>query len=435
MLMHKLLIKNILALLFLLFACNFGGADRAAYPCHIRQMEYNPVNHNLENYLSDFEYSRYIDARANRFLQRWEMKGMSMAVVKEGKLVYVKGYGLADEENSIPVSPENLFRVASVSKLITAVAVMKLVEEGYLKLDSKVFGGEGILNKYEGLSDSRMKQVTVKHLLNHTAGWTKRYGDPLFTPLLIAKKTGNTSPPDIESYLEYVTSRRLHFKPGSRSKYSNLGYLVLQRVIEEVSGQGYEDYVKYHILYPVGIYDMHLGKSLKENLRKNEVRYYEQDDAEKVYSSFGTGDLVPKSYGGNNIELLGAAGGWIASAAEIAKLVVAIDGFDTYPDILEQSSIDKMTNDKEGMGALGWKTATPQGIWIRTGTLAGTSAMIKRLPDGTVWAVLINTSNYKGPKFPHEINKLMNGIMARVSYWPGHNLFEYTKPVDVLAMN
>jgi len=395
-----------------------------------------PLNLRLSNHLSNFNYSAYIDRSVKRFMNRWELNGVSMAVVKDERLVFARGYGFADVENKIEVDPGHLFRIASASKLITGIAVMKLVEEGKLSLSDKVFGKEGILNKYKlKARDRRLNDITVEHLLRHTGGWTQRYGDPAFYSLDIARKTNQPAPATIRSYIDFIASRRLHFTPGTRRSYSNMGYMLLGEVIAQSSGMSYEEYVKMAILHPLGINDMHIGRSLSSEKRFNEVRYYEQEGSLPIRSCYGTGEIVPKSDGGNNIELLGAAGGWIASPAEMARLVVAVNGTSKRKkDILQPESIQKMTKSIRGFAPFGWKGTLSNGTWWRTGSMAGTSTMIMKYPDGTIWVFLVNTSSWKGSMFPSEIKKLMARILRRVKdRWPDHDLFEFYSPKEILA--
>jgi CubicO group peptidase (beta-lactamase class C family) len=383
-----------------------------------------PVNKRLKNELSDFEHTPYIDRQVNRFMERSELMGVSLAVVKDEKLVFSRGYGFSDIENNELTSPQHLFRLASVSKLVTAVAVMNLIENGELRLSDKVFGENAILSDsaYGEIRDTKLKDITVKHLLDHTAGWTQRYGDPAFNPLVIAKRVGDEPPATIDTYLKFVYSRRLHFPPGTMYSYSNMGYMFLGEIIEQITGIAYEDYVRYYILFPHGIYDIYLGKNLYENKYPNEVKYYEQKGSIKIRPSNGDSTFVPKSYGGNDVELLKSAGGWIASAPELAKLITLIDGFDKVPDILSDKSIHLMT--ENGSKPLGWNK-TYSGYWYRTGSFAGTVAMVVRRPDGISWVFLSNNSNWQGPGFYDDVNWLMNRILRKVDEWPNHDLFNF----------
>jgi hypothetical protein len=116
------------------------------------------LNQRIHNELSDFGSSGSIDYQVQRFIEKYELKGVSISIVSDEKLVYSKGYGFANKEDSIVASPGQLFRLASVSKLITAVTIMKLIEQKKIKLDSKVFGPHGFFNeeKYLKFEDQRL---------------------------------------------------------------------------------------------------------------------------------------------------------------------------------------------------------------------------------------------------------------------------------------
>jgi CubicO group peptidase (beta-lactamase class C family) len=341
--------------------------------------------------------------------------------------LFAKGYGFADIEKEIEVEPSHVFRVASVSKLITATAIMKLQEEGKLKLSDFVFGEHGILSDsiYSDIKDKRTRFITVEQLLRHSAGYSSKYGDPMFFPLDIAKKMDVEPPVKAETTIQFALSRRLHFTPGSRGGYSNLGYVMLEKVVEKASGKNYEDYVKSHILNPIGIFDMHLGKSLEKNRLANEVKYYEQSNAIKVTAFDGSGKTVYRSNGGNNLEALGGAGGWVASAAELMKFLLAIDGDDIHPDILSKASVDYMTEpQKNGFSPIGWK-GTRSNTWWRTGTLAGTSALLKHQVDGYSFVIITNSSTWRGSDFTQDLNILMRNVLRSVPNWPERDLFNH----------
>lgn len=381
----------------------------------------------FNNEYSDLDETKRFDQTIERFMRQWEIKGASLAVMKDGKLIYSKGYGYADEENDIKTDVNHIFRIASVSKLITAVGIMKLVENGKLSLDSKVFGEDGILNDttlYAPIKDKRVKNITVEQLLRHQAGFTTRYGDPMFNSVSIAKKMNEPAPADLNTVIRFVLSRRLGFTPGTSTSYSNVGYGILSKVIEKVSGTEYERYMQDSVLYPAGCYDMHLARNTYENRYLNEVRYYEQADAELIKACDGRDTLLPRSNGGNNIEALYGAGGWVASPTELLLFLAAIDGDDAYPDILSRESIEAMTSCPGYSLPIGWMNANSRGDWWRSGTLAGTSAMVKHQRDGFCWAFVTNTSNWTGPRFPQKIDNMVYQAMNRVKEWPDRNLFD-----------
>jgi CubicO group peptidase (beta-lactamase class C family) len=380
------------------------------------------LNQRISNNLSDFEMAKSIDYQVERFIEKYELKGVSISIISGENLVYSKGYGFANKEDSVRTSPGNLFRLASVSKLITAVAIMRLVEQKKLRLDNKVFGHDGFFNdkKYLNIEDSRLLDVTVLNLLNHSGGWTQKYGDPMFNPLLISSLVNEKSPATIDTYIKFVTNRRLHFTPGTMNSYSNMGYMFLGEIIKRVTGMSYEEYVRKNILFPMGIYDMHLARNLYHERFSNEVKYYLPAGDTLIYSLKGDSSLVPKPYGGNDVRLLGAAGGWVASSPELAKLLVSIDGFSNVKDFLSKESIALMTGE---LGKyLGWKQEYDNG-WLRTGSFAGSNNVLYRGNDGYEWVFLCNTSSWKGPVFSYDIIRLMKKINREVVNWPERDFF------------
>lgn len=415
-------------LVFVLIVCHCTiSMDPHELPNNYEELDEKGLNFRITNEVSEFPGSKAIEKEVNGFLRQWNLTGLTMSIVKNGKLVYAKGFGYSDLEAKQPVEPGQLFRIASVSKLITAVAIMKLVEHKAISLDSKVFGPDAILKDsiFNSVKDPRLYKITVRHLLAHAGGWSLRYGDMAFNSLLVLELNGEKGAATMDSYSRFIASRRLHFDPGTRSSYSNMGYMFLQKVIESVTGQPYEKYVRNEVLKPIGITDMHIGKSFLTERRFNEVKYYQSEDNQMVSCFDGSGRMVPKPYGGNPIELLGPAGGWIASSLELAKLLVAVDGHGDVPDMLPSHLINQMTDDKFFRGPLGWKVVKDNGDWIRTGSMAGTSALMKRQGNGFSWVVVINSSSWNGPRLPAYINAMMGKIEKRIKNWPNHDLFTY----------
>ena len=152
----------------------------------------------------------------------------------------------------------------------------------------------------------------------------------MFNLAEVSKKLNLTRAATTDEIISYALSQRLGYQPGSGTRYSNVGYLILSRVIEAVTGESYQEYVKKSVLYPAGVYDMHIAGNLYSDKLSNEVKYYGANDEEMVESFDGSGRLMPRWYGGNNIEALQGAGGWTASPSELLKLVAALDGRDDF---------------------------------------------------------------------------------------------------------
>lgn len=363
----------------------------------------------------DFSSKSYrnIDSKVERFMHYWDLKGASLAIAKDGKLLFAKGYGFADVDKQTPVEPYSRFRVASISKLVTAAAIMRLVEEKKVSLDDKVFGPKGILNdtSYGTPKDARMYDITVRELLNHSGGWSARYGDQMFMSDYIASQLGVPKPLKLDDIIRFVFSKRLHFKPGTHSSYSNFGYALLGKVIEKVTNTPYEQYVRINLLNPLGITSMAIGRSTRDSLFSDEVSYYEVPEAKKIEPFNNNNGLVNKSNGGYNIKMLGAAGGWVASSVDLIKLALALDGDESVPDLIPQNLVDTMITRPRGFLPIGWIRATQEGRLVRTGNFAGTSAILVKEPDGVCWVFLTNTSPWVGSKFPSKISGFMHGVL------------------------
>ncbi len=392
-----------------------------------------PAHLRIDNTLTDSEMFVGAEKGIEWFLKNWDIKGASVAVARDGKLLYARGFGYASVPDSLPVEPYHRFRVASVSKLVTAVAVMKLQEQGKLSVNEKVFGPGAILDDtlFANPKDPRVYDITVGHLLSHEAGWSQRYGDQMFMPEVIARSLDVPMPVDLKTIIRFALSKNLHFTPGTGQSYSNLGYSILGLVIEEASGVDYETFCRKEILEPIGIYDMAMGHNLPEAALPLEVSYYEVENNTLKPSIYGTGEMVMACRGGNDIETLGSAGGWVATAPDLMRLLLAVDGFEQPKDILAPESVEFMTDVYNGFAPVGWRAALPNGTWWRTGSFSGTTAMMKRMPDGTAWVVLMNSSSWNGPELTSDIDQMMYRFLQKVNQWPETDLFSYSAPVPL----
>ena len=392
-----------------------------------------PRNVRLTNDLSSGKEFAGVEKTVNSFLRRWAIEGASIAISKDGKLIFARGFGHADTASRTKTQPYSKFRIASISKLITAIGIMKLNEAGKLSLNDKVFGPNGILNDpyFSNPKDKRVFGITVAHLLSHEAGWTQRYGDQMFMPVLVAEKMGVKPPADTKTIVRFALDKNLHYTPGKGRAYSNLGYSILGLVIEKVSGMSYEDYCRQTIFEPLGIYDMKIAGNLPTEKTPFEVTYYEPADVVLKPSIYGTGELVSPSYGGNDIRSLGGAGAWLATAPDLMRLLLAVDGFNTRPDILSDQSVRFMTDNNNGFAPVGWKNTVLNGTWWRTGSFPGSAGMMKRQSDGISWVVLFNSSAWNGPEIYSYINNMMTRVISQINPLPDIDLFNYSIPVPL----
>jgi len=360
-------------------------------------------------------------------------------VTRNGRLVYARGFGYADRDAREPVEPTALFRIASISKPVTAVAILQLVEQGRLGLDDQVCDVLEIQPHLEdgAAVDPRLSGVTIRHLLQHTGGWDRDASfDPMFRSPQIVRALGVEPPARPWDIIRYMAGRPLDFDPGTKYAYSNFGYCLLGRVIEKVTGRPYEQHVQEAVLAPVGVDDMRIGRTLREERAEGEVVYYDyQNRRGAAIMGPHIGRQVPWPYGTWCVESMDAHGGWIASAPDLVRFASAFDDPEHSP-LLGPPSIAVMFArpdgppglDKEGRPSAtyygcGWQVRPIAGTgrantW-HAGSLDGTETLLVRRHDGLNWAVLFNTrNNPAGKSLVGLIDPLLHGAADAVREWP-----------------
>lgn len=350
-----------------------------------------------------------LDELQARFLADHAVPGMAVAAAFQGRVVYVRGCGLADVEAGIPLAPGTLFRIASLSKPLTAVAVLQLVEQGRVALDVPFLEQVPIAPFVApgAMVDPRMRLITVRQLLQHTAGWDRAASfDPIGRARQIATAMGLDGPPSPTDVTRYALGLPLDFDPGTRYAYANVDYLCLGRLLEHIAQQPYVDVVQQQVLQPLGITRMRLGRALLSQRLPAETRYYPRKPLTGycLYPPH-VGEQVPIQYGAENLEGYEAHGGWVASAEDLVKFAAAFTNPAASP-LLQPATIETMWSRPSGNPGLepdgspkpfyygcGW-SVRPVGnrgvnAW-HTGRIAGTSTLLVRRWDGWSWAVLFN---------------------------------------------
>lgn len=378
------------------------------------------------------------DREMEVFMEARKVPGGALAVVKNRRLVYAKGYGWADRDAKVPVQADSLFRIASISKPITAVAVMQLIEKGKLKMEQAALEvlAPDLCKGGNAAADERVRRITVRQLLEHTGGWDRdKSYDPMFRCKMIAEKQGVPCPPGPKDIICYMLGQPLDFDPGSRYAYSNFGYLLLGRMIERLSGVGYEEYIKKQVLAPLGITRMRLGESRRSGL--GEVKYYtaEGGTTRSVFDQ----TKVPWPYGGFNLEAMDAHGGWVASAIDLARFAAGLDDPSACP-VLQSSTLSQMYErppapvgrNKDGTPAptyygCGWSVrpigSRGKANYWHNGSLPGTATILVRRWEGLSWAVLFNQRS-EDKKLPDSaIDPAMHRAADTVGSWPTEDLF------------
>ncbi len=375
-----------------------------------------------------------------QLMSKWNIPGGAIAIAKGDKLVFATAYGLANREQAQPVQPDSLFRIASVSKPFTAVGILKLLEEGKLSLDDQAFRILG--DRYSSpkdKSDPRLLTVTIRQLLYHSGGWdTEKSGDPLGDFREAARSLGVPLPVSSSDMIRYVAGRKLDFDPGTRHAYSNFGYCLLGRVIERVSGESYEEYIRTHLLKPIGITRMRIGRTLREQRFPGEVCYYPAAGVPPAQSAIKLdGPKVLRPYGSFYLEAMDSHGGWIASAIDLVRFLLSVEGNGAHAGLLKPETIALMTERPSPplwvntpiYYGMGWNFRPVKSglIWSHSGALAGSSmALVVKSPNGFSWAALFNSIPSSIPEIESllvEWDQRIWQAMHEVTQWPEVDLF------------
>jgi D-alanyl-D-alanine carboxypeptidase len=312
---------------------------------------------------------------------------VSVAIAVDGELVHTAAFGYrvpppygprraggtVDRPRRRGPRPDGVaqtdrFRIASISKVLTATVVLQLVESGYLSLDQRV---GHLLADHVGapIQDPAVARITVRQLLSHTSG-LPGYDDLFFGG-------GTDSCPNAA---RVGLSGRLLAPPGTRYIYSNFGYCLLGLLVEQVTGRPYEVEVRQRLLKPLGLADMRMAGT------------FDPRPAEVQHPS------VPTR---NYMEVLAAAGAWTATPADLVRILDALDPAKPGWHPLSKRMLDLMRRPMPtvpyprgydhwyGLGLI----VSTDGSWGHTGTVESTHAMALARPDGVTWSVLVS-GNY-----------------------------------------
>ena len=323
-------------------------------------------------------------------MNRHGIPGASLSVSKDGKLVYAKGFGWSHLEKGKKVLPETLFGLASLSKPITAIAVLLLIERGLLRLDDRVMDIIGHIRPPKGIPvQEKLKKVTIRQLLNHTGGWDRRKaGDPADWQPQIARALNKPIPLSEKEFISFMMGVELDFEPGTQNVYSNVGYIMLGEVIAKVSGESYEDFIRKNVLQPSGI---------QQELFNASSRNYTSNEAHR-YLAGSLNPLPPM-----NLPMVQAAAGWSISSVDMVRFLSTLDG-SRGKGLLKQGTYrlmltappDPVKPRKDGSyNGLGWPSVkiTEEGfMYSHDGSFHGMRTFARHKPNGVNWALMFNIS-------------------------------------------
>jgi CubicO group peptidase (beta-lactamase class C family) len=335
-------------------------------------------------------------AAARAFMQKYDVPGLGVAIARQGRPVYDESFGFADREAQERLLPTHRFRIASVTKPITSVAICLLVQQGLLRFEDKAFGPGGVLGTDYGAPpyEPQVADITIEHLITHTSGgWTNDGNDPMFQR------------PELDHAELIAWTIRTHplvNPPGKAYAYSNFGYCVLGRVIEKIGRRPYAEFVSEAVLRRCGVTDMEIAGNKLADRKPLEVRY------------FGQGGESPYDM---NVARMDSHGGWIARPADLVAFATHVDGFSSTPSLLKPDMLRMMTTAPAFHPgyAKGWEINKANNWW-HNGSLPGSSTIMVRTHSGFCWAALANTRATKGDT-NGDLDALVWTMVGKVAGW------------------
>lgn len=298
--------------------------------------------------------------------------GVAVLVTEGEKVLYKEASGLSNVENSTSLSIDHHFRIGSITKQFTAVAILKLVHEKKLRLDASI---------KDYLPEASMpEEITIQQLLNHTSGLGNQSDIPSFTEDKI----------DIQHYPEVmidpILSSTLKFSPGTGYAYSNLGYIVLGSIIENVSGMSYEEYLKKNLLTPLNMQDTGF-----EYL--DDPQFSMSTGHSLIADKYALADPI-------NMKIPYAAGGLVSNLDDLSTWNNAVMSGDVIPMSYVNQLIESqvLPNGKPTGYSMGWQIGNIQGVKSvkHDGIVNGFTSMGIYLPGNDIFvAVLSNCDCYR----------------------------------------
>jgi CubicO group peptidase (beta-lactamase class C family) len=328
------------------------------------------------------------DSPVKEFMQANGVRAGQLAIAKNGVFKARRAYTWADADYRV-TEIAHLMRVASLSKMFTCASIQRLYDAGTLKESDKIFAKLGITSKALSSQtiDNRVKDITVERCVDHEGGWdSSTAGDWIFKMRQIAIDLGLSGPVTKHDILRYCYGEPLQFKPGSKSQYSNLGYTALARLVEVVTGETYENYLRNTILAPDGITAVRLSRTRRTELFANEVRY---DDPNVWWSAEEPTKekLMAYCYGGEGwiTEAMDGSGGLCATAEALVQFI--------------------------RLHAV-WGRGGRMAGFARTGSMAGVSSRAESRTDGVDFAFIFNTRHLLNMPVDDFTTKLTTSLNA-----------------------
>lgn len=422
-----------------------SATDFTAQQINAENQGYRPVAIEAYNLGSDTRYNAQwtrngglstarlgtLASAVQSYMTARSLPGLSLAIAREGRLVYARGFGYADTGAAEMAHADHRWRIASTSKAVCAVSALRALEDSASwSLDSKAFGSGALFGTDFGTVaySAAEKQITLRNLMNMTSGWSDQgklwyFDEPSY----------GTNHAKIIGY--QLDSVAMSSTPGTMDCYNNFNYQVVARIPEKITGQLFEDYTKAQVFDPCGITSMTLGGRTAAERKVGEVAYYPGDQ-------FGSPETIfPARMDGST--------GWIAKPSDLLLMGRRIDGNPRHRDIIGSYALSQMQlgNGKpscnggtSGYG-LGWYPSTRNGKtwWQHNGAMAGTQAILVVSDDGSQSFAYacnsVHSSDWPSGTFRNTILDLMDGI-DDAKAWPDIDLFgKYNSSYDAWALD
>ncbi|MDP4147692.1 MAG: serine hydrolase domain-containing protein, partial [Bacillota bacterium] len=327
------------------------------------------------------EFTEKLNKELPNWMDKYKVPGVAICLIQDDKIVWQKGYGVADKDSNTKVTTDTVFRIASISKPVTSWGIMHLVDEGKIDLDAPV---EKYLTRWHiPKSKFDSNEVTIRRLLNHTAGFTVE-ASPGYDP--------GKPLPTIEQSLSGIAGDqwavKLEYKPGTKFQYSGGGYSILQLVIEEVTGQRFADYMQSEIFKPLNL---------------NSTRYDR---------NFGKGTVIATAYSGTDKAIIDrpwieqASGGVYTNVTDLAAFTAACmkssDGKSAGRGVVKPATLEEMFSPQKntesvfgvyGLGFIPETLNNGEKLISHSGEITGWNAQIAFLPKENSGIVILTNSD------------------------------------------
>jgi len=365
-----------------------------------------PVNGRPTPGLSQF------DSAMQAFMETNGMEAAVMGVMRNGRIVYLKGFGYDYDDNNLPENTP--FRLASCSKPLTVAAVRQRIAAGDFAVGDHAFNlgqpGGGLLNytPFPSLGDNRLKNITIQHLISHQGGWDRGIvGDLTYMETDIADDMNVDSPPGRVNTVRWILGQPLQFTPGTDTAYSNIGCLCMGLIVEQETGQSLINYVRGHVLTPdmwVPSTEIFQARTFRDWQNPREPHYAGEGIVSNIFDNYG-GPLVYKPYGGFDVEARMGQGGYCCSAATMLK------SLQTYHCGAYDSDLGKPINATDPLDS----------AEAHNGSQAGVSTYMVQRTDGINVFIAFNENDHDdGEHYPTDFynNSIKPLLDAGNLSWP-----------------